>query len=192
MGHLKIWTIGHSTRPVEELIGMLESAGVNLLVDVRAFPRSRRHPQFNRESLAGSLEGHGIAYRWEGEALGGFRKPSPESRNTALRNPSFRGYADYMESEVFGAAAGKLMDSARANRLALMCAEQHPSRCHRRLISDWLVARGVEVDHLLGAGRTERHNPTEGSVIASGTVLYPGGQLGLELGKGSGATRKRV
>jgi uncharacterized protein (DUF488 family) len=174
MGPSRIWTIGHSTRPVEELVGMLESAGVNLLVDVRAFPRSRRHPQFNRESLATSLDARGMAYRWEGQALGGFRKPNAQSRNTALRNPSFRGYADYMESAEFGAAAGRLVDWARDDRLALMCAEQHPSQCHRRLISDWLMAHGVEIDHLLGAGRTERHSPTEGSVIASGTVLYPG------------------
>jgi uncharacterized protein (DUF488 family) len=182
---LKIWTIGHSTRRIEDLIGMLEGAGVGLLVDVRAFPRSRRHPHFNRDALASSLEARGIAYRWEGEALGGFRKPRRDSANTGLRNVSFRGYADYMGSAKFAAAAGRLVDAARDARLALMCAEQHPSRCHRRLISDWLVARSIEVEHLLGDSRTERHALSEGAVIASDSVAYPGrdGQLGLDLDK---------
>jgi len=125
MGSLKIWTIGHGTRPVEELASMLGSAGVELLIDVRAHPGSRRHPQFNRAALENSLRKHGIAYQWEGEALGGFRRPRPNSRNTALRNESFRGYADYMESGGFAAGAGRLIERARETRLALMCAE-HP------------------------------------------------------------------
>jgi uncharacterized protein (DUF488 family) len=180
---LKIWTIGHSTRPVEEFIGMLEAAGVGLLVDVRAFPGSRRHPQFNRDALASSLDRRGITYRWEGKALGGFRKPRADSPNTALRNASFRAYADHMISTEFAAAAGGLVEDARGTQLALMCAEQHPSHCHRRLISDWLAARGVEVDHLLGPGRTERHVLSEGAVIVSGEVAYRGGQRELELRK---------
>lgn len=183
MGSLKVWTVGHGTRPVEELLGILEAAGVDLLVDVRASPRSRRHPQFNRDALASSLEARGMAYRWEGKALGGFRKPRADSRNTALRNPSFRGYADYMTSAEFAATAGGLVGEARDTRLALMCAEQHPSRCHRRLISDWLTARGVEIEHLLDRGRTARHELSQGAVILDGAVAYPGagGQLGLEL-----------
>ena len=126
MGSLKIWTIGHGTRPVEELASMLGIAGVELLIDVRAHPGSRRHPQFNRVALESSLAEHGIGYQWEGRALGGFRRPRPNSRNAGLRNESFRGYADYMESEEFATGAGRLVESARGTRLAMMCAEQHP------------------------------------------------------------------
>jgi uncharacterized protein (DUF488 family) len=180
MGSLKIWTIGHGTRPVEELASMLKNAGVQVVIDVRAHPGSRRHPQFNRVALEGSLAGHGIRYQWEGSALGGFRRPRPSSRNTGLRNESFRGYADYMDSEEFAAGAGRLIERARETRLAMMCAEQHPSRCHRRLISDWLVSREVEVEHLIDT-RREPHVLTKGAVVAAGLVTYPGdAQPGLD------------
>jgi len=174
MGKLKIWTIGHGTRPVEELASMLGGARIELLIDVRARPGSRRHPQFARGPLEQALAAHRIAYRWEGEALGGFRKPRPDSANAALRNESFRGYADHMESGEFTVAAGSLIESARGARLALMCAEHHPSRCHRRLISDWLASRDVEVEHLIDVYRSEPHALTQGAVIAAGTVAYPG------------------
>jgi len=173
MGSLKIWTIGHGTRPAEELASMLGSAGVELLIDVRAHPGSRRHPQFNRVALASSLAEHAIGYQWEGSALGGFRRPRPNSRNTGLRNESFRGYADYMESEEFVAGAGRLVERARETRLAMMCAEQHPSRCHRRLISDWLASREIEVEHLIDMRRSEPHVLTKGAVIAAGLLAYP-------------------
>jgi uncharacterized protein (DUF488 family) len=183
MGSLKIWTIGHGTRPVEELASMLGGAGVESLVDVRAFPGSRRHPQFNRVALASSLAEHGIGYQWEGGALGGFRRPRPNSLNTGLRNESFRGYADYMESEDFAAGAGRLIEKARETRLAVMCAERHPSRCHRRLISDWLASRGIEVEHLIDTRRTEPHVLTKGAVVAAGLLTYPGDiQQGLDIG----------
>jgi len=183
MGSLKIWTIGHGTRPVEELASMLGSAGVESLVDVRAFPGSRRHPQFNRVALGSSLAEHGIGYQWEGGALGGFRRPRPNSRNTGLRNESFRGYADYMESEEFAAGAGRLIEKARETKLAVMCAERHPSRCHRRLISDWLASRGIEVEHLIDTRRTEPHVLTKGVVVAAGLLTYPGDiQPGLDIG----------
>ena len=179
---MKIWTIGHGTRPVEELASMLGSAGVELLIDVRAHPGSRRHPQFNRVALESSLAEYGIGFQWEGRALGGFRRPRPNSRNTGLRNESFRGYADYMESEEFAAGAGRLVERARETRLAMMCAEQHPSRCHRRLISDWLASRDVEVEHLIDRHRSDPHALTKGAVITAGTVTYPGaGQPGLGL-----------
>jgi len=174
MGELKIWTVGHGARPVEELAFLLETARIELLIDVRAHPGSRRHPQFNRESLESSLAAHRISYRWEGKALGGFRKPRPDSANAALRNESFRGYADYMGSGEFTTAACGLIESTRCARLALMCAEQHPSRCHRRLISDWLVSHDVEVEHLIDRHRVEPHVLTEGAVITAGTVVYPG------------------
>jgi uncharacterized protein (DUF488 family) len=183
MGPLKIWTIGHGTRPAEELASMLRGAGVGLLIDVRAHPGSRRHPQFNQGALENSLGEDGIAYQWEGKALGGFRRPRPNSRNTALRNESFRGYADYMESEAFAAGAGRLIERARETRLAVMCAERHPSRCHRRLISDWLASRGIEVEHLIETRRSEPHVLTKGAVVAAGRVTYPGDvQPGLDIG----------
>ena len=183
MDSVKIWTIGHGTRPVEELTSMLGSAGVELLIDVRAHPGSRRNPQFNRTALESWLAEHGIGYQWEGRALGGFRRPRPNSRNTGLRNESFRGYADYMESEEFAAGAGRLVESARETRLAMMCAEQHPSRCHRRLISDWLASREIEVEHLIDMQRSEPHVLTTGSVIAAGLLTYPGGvQPDLDIG----------
>jgi len=183
MGSLKIWTIGHGTRPVEELASMLRGAGVELLIDVRAYPGSRRHPQFNGAALKSSLAEHGIGYQWEGRALGGFRKPRANSRNTGLRNESFRGYADYMESEEFAAGAGRLIEGAREIKLAIMCAEQHPSRCHRRLISDWLASREIEVEHLIDMRRSEPHVLTEGAVVAAGVLTYPGGvQPGLDIG----------
>jgi uncharacterized protein (DUF488 family) len=174
MDKLKIWTVGHGTRPVEELASLLEGARIGLLIDVRAHPGSRRHPQFNRAPLEQALGAHRIAYRWEGEALGGFRKLRPGSANVALRNESFRGYADHMGSAEFTAAACRLIESARGARLALMCAERHPSQCHRRLISDWLASRDVEVEHLIDEHRSEPHALTQGAVIAAGTVTYPG------------------
>jgi uncharacterized protein (DUF488 family) len=183
MGPLKIWTIGHGTRPAEELASMLRGACVGLLIDVRAHPGSRRHPQFNRDVLENSLREHGIAYQWEGKALGGFRRPRPNSRNTALRNESFRGYADYMDSEEYAAGAGRLIEKARETRLAVMCAERHPSRCHRRLISDWLASREIEVEHLIETRRSEPHVLTKGAVVAAGRVTYPGDvQPGLDIG----------
>src|SRR5438552_19179479 len=145
MGELKIWTVGHGARPVEELAFLLETARIELLIDVRAHPGSRRHPQFNRESLESSLAAHRISYRWEGKALGGFRKPRPDSANAALRNESFRGYADYMGSAEFTVAAGGLVESARGARIALMCDERQPSRCHRRIQSEWMASRDVAV-----------------------------------------------
>ena len=183
MDSVKIWTIGHGTRPVEELASMLGSAGVELLIDVRAHPGSRRQPQFNRTALESWLAEHGIGYQWEGRALGGFRRPRPNSRNTGLRNESFRGYADYMESGEFAAGAGRLVESARGTRLAMMCAEQHPSRCHRRLISDWLASREIEVEHLIDMRRSEPHVLTKGAVIAAGLLTYHGGvQTDLDIG----------
>ncbi len=183
MDSLKIWTIGHGTRPVEELVSMLGRAGVELLIDVRAHPGSRRHPQFNRDALENSLAEHGIAYQWEGGALGGFRKPRPNSRNTGLRNESFRGYADHMESGEFAAAAGRLIQEGREKRLALMCAERHPSGCHRRLISDWLASREIEVEHLIDMRSSEPHALTKGAVVEAGLLTYPGAaEPGLDIG----------
>ncbi len=181
MGGLTLWTIGHSVRPADELVEMLKRARIGRLVDVRRFPASRRHPQFNREALEQRLADEGIGYRWAGEALGGRRKPHPGSPNGGLRNASFRAYADYMASAEFKAGASELIDEARGTRLAIMCAEHHPSRCHRRLIADWLSVHGVEVTHLIEPDRTEAHHMTPGGVPSEGGVAYPGNDAQLPL-----------
>jgi uncharacterized protein (DUF488 family) len=155
-----VFTIGHGTRTTEELAGMLRAADVSLLVDVRRFPGSRRHPHFAREALAESLPALGVAYDWRGEELGGRRSRSPDgtSRHPAWRNDAFAGYADYMDTMPFRDALDELKDEAQAGTaLAVMCAETLWWRCHRRLIADALTIRGVEVVHLIGPGKSSAH-----------------------------------
>jgi uncharacterized protein (DUF488 family) len=166
-----ILTIGHSTRPVEELLGLLRENGVEMLTDVRRYPASRRYPQFNREALERSLPESGIGYVWLPE-LGGRRTPRQDSRNTAWRNAGFRGYADYMETEPFQLAIGQVLQQAQERRTAIMCAEQAWQQCHRGLISDFLKARGVEVTHILGRGRTELHPWTAAAHLVNGELSY--------------------
>lgn len=170
-----IYTIGHSTRSVEALIALLRESGVRLLVDVRRYPGSRRHPQFGRDTLAASLEAAGIEYIHEPD-LGGRRPPRPDSPNTAWRNSGFRGYADYMATPAFRAALDRLIARGAERSTAVMCAEAVPWRCHRRLIADALVARGIPVRHTLGPERTEPHalHP-DARVGPDGTVSYPAG-----------------
>jgi len=167
-----VWTIGHSNQPLERLIEALASAGIERLVDVRRFPGSRRHPQFGRDVLAAALAHHRIEYV-HAPGLGGRRKPRPESVNTGLRNAGFRGYADYMTTREFTAALDSLIDSAGARRTAIMCAESLPWRCHRSLIADALIARGIEVQHLVG-GHARRHQLTAAARVDGGHVTYPG------------------
>src|SRR5439155_15873104 len=152
---MRIWTIGHSTRGIDEFISLLEENEINLLVDVRAWPGSKRYPQFNKDALKESLNAHGIRYEHFPE-LGGKRKSKPDSRNTAWRNASFRAYADYMETEQFQKGIERLLDVAvEAGPTAIMCAEAVWWRCHRSLISDYLKAKGVEVKHILGLNKVE-------------------------------------
>lgn len=170
-----VYTIGHSTRTVDELLALLRTNGVELLVDVRRFPASRRHPHFNSAALAASLAEAGIAYR-HAEEMGGRRTPAPEaeSPNGAWRNDSFRGYADYMSTPAFQAALERLMAEARERTLAVMCAEAVPWRCHRRLISDALLARGVPVADIVGPGPAALAALSPHALVrADGTVLYP-------------------
>jgi uncharacterized protein (DUF488 family) len=158
----RIWTIGHSTRDIGDFISSLEENGIKLLVDVRSLPGSRRYPQFNKEAMANSLGEAGMRYEHFPE-LGGRRKPKPDSRNTAWRNLSFRGYADYMETEEFRKGVERLVDLGNeVGSTAIMCAEAVWWRCHRSLISDYLKARGVEVIHILGANKAEPHPFTSG------------------------------
>ncbi len=163
MRHLtRLLTLGHGTASAEELVALLDGAGVERLVDVRTAPGSRRHPHVRREAMAGRLGAAGVAYRWEPE-LGGFRRPAPGSVNPALRHPAFRGYADYMRTPPFWAALDRLLAEAAGATTVAMCSETLWWRCHRRLLADAAVlVRGAEVLHLDHRGRLEPHRPTEG------------------------------
>jgi uncharacterized protein (DUF488 family) len=167
-----MWTIGHSTRAIGEFISLLEKNEIKLLADVRAWPGSKRYPQFNKDALAESLNAHGIRYEHFPE-LGGKRKSKPDSHNTAWRNASFRGYADYMETEQFQKGIERLLDlAAKAGSTAIMCAEAVWWRCHRSLISDYLKARGIEMMHVLGANKIEAHPYTPAAQIVNGELSY--------------------
>lgn len=153
-----VLTIGHGTRSAEELLTVLQQAGVAVLIDIRRFPGSRRHPQFGRDTLAASLAAGGISYEWQGEELGGRRSRRAESRHVALRNAAFGGYADHMDTPAFRGAVQALVSRAEAGeRLAVMCAESLWWRCHRSLVADVLVCRGVDVVHLIDVARREPH-----------------------------------
>jgi uncharacterized protein (DUF488 family) len=172
-----LFTIGHSTRPSAELIAALQAHEIQTVVDIRAFPMSRRLPQFNRDSLEKSMPAAGIAYLWM-KALGGYRrKVVEESANVALRNASFRNYADYMLTAEFEAAAVELVALARRSRTAYMCAERMYFRCHRMLVSDWIVARGHEVLHIDGTGPARSHHLTAEARMLDGQLLYRGDRL---------------
>jgi uncharacterized protein (DUF488 family) len=165
-----IYTVGHSTRPIAELLALLAEHGVELLVDVRRFPGSRRHPQYGREALAAALAGAGIEYVHEPD-LGGRRPARPDSPHTAWRVEAFRGYADYMDTPPFHAALARLIERGAARTTAILCAEAVPWRCHRRLIADALVARGVAVYDILSPGRAEPH------ALDPNARVLPGGRL---------------
>ena len=169
-----IYTVGHSTRTLAELVSALRAHGVEVLVDVRAFPGSRRLPHFNRESLATDLPRAGIAYRWM-QGLGGRRKKQlAVSPNIGLRNPSFRNYADYMLTDEFRSAAAELVEAAAENRIAIMCAERVYFRCHRMLISDYLVALGHSVLHIDGVGPARPHKLTPEAQREGDRLVYRG------------------
>ena len=167
-----ILSIGHSTRPLEELIGLLKENGVTCLLDVRSVPRSRHNPQYNADALPGPLAAAGIAYRHAPE-LGGLRKPRKDSMNQGWRNASFRGYADYMQTPEFKSALESLVDVAKLGPACIMCAEAVPWRCHRSLISDALAVRGVEVRHIMGPGKTGAHKLTPFAHVEGRRLTYP-------------------
>jgi len=170
-----VHTIGHSTRPLAELVRLLEGAGVDFLADIRRFPRSRTNPQFNAESLGPALAEHGIGYRHLA-SLGGRRSTVPSrepSPNTLWREAAFRAYADYAQTSEFRAGLAELVALATERSVAIMCAEAVWWRCHRRIVADYLIAREVEVRHILGADKIEAARLTEGAVAEpGGTVLY--------------------
>jgi uncharacterized protein (DUF488 family) len=169
---MRIWTIGHSTRTIEKFISLLEEHGIKLLADVRLLPGSKRYPQFNKDTLTDSLGKTGIRYEHFPE-LGGRRKAKPDSKNTAWRNESFRGYADYMETEEFDKGVKRLLDlAANSGPAAIMCAEAVWWRCHRALLSDYLKVRGIEIVHIVGANKTELHPYTSAARVRNGNLSY--------------------
>ena len=169
-----VFTVGHSTRPIEEFIGLLTGHRVTLLMDVRTVPGSRHNPQYNREALPGALAPHAIGYRHV-PGLGGFRKPGPESPNAGWRNRSFRGYADYMQTPEFAGDLEALIEAAGRERIAVMCSEAVPWRCHRSLIADALLVRGVQVEELVGPTRTQAHRLTPFARVDGTVITYPEG-----------------
>lgn len=174
MPPLTIWTIGHSTRSIEEFIGLLKAHGIELVADVRSHPGSRTFPWFGRASLATALREAGIDYLHMPE-LGGRRRARPDSRNTAWRSASFRGYADYMETPAFRAGLERLVGEARRRRTAFMCSEAVWWRCHRGLIADALKADGATVLHIEGEGPAREHPYTSAATIVEGRLDYGGG-----------------
>jgi uncharacterized protein (DUF488 family) len=169
---LTVFTIGHSTRTIEEFLAMLAAHGVLRLVDVRAIPKSRRVPQFNSDALAASLRKQGIDYLHM-KSLGGLRHAKKDSANLGWHNASFRGYADYMATKEFRDGLQHLLDLAGEKRTVIMCAEAVPWRCHRSLIGDALLARGVHVDHIMNATSTYPHEMTPFAKVAGLSVVYP-------------------
>ncbi len=170
---IKLWTIGHSTRSADEFIDMLRAHEIQSLVDVRSFPGSRRYPHFNKAVLAHILQAAGINYVHLAE-LGGRRRASPDSKNAAWKNLSFRGYADYMDSVEFQKGINVLLELCQDRRIVIMCAEALWWRCHRSLIADFLKAKVVEVTHILDANHTETHPYTSAARIISGQLSYEG------------------
>ena len=167
-----VLTIGHSNRALEEFIELLQVHGVDCVVDVRTVPRSRRNPQFNRDSLPGSLAECGVRYLHLPD-LGGLRRPRPDSPNGGWENESFRGFADYMLTPEFEAGLERVLELRLQGRPALMCAEAVPWRCHRSLIADALTARGVPVEHIVGRGRRRAHRLTPFARLVDGRLVYP-------------------
>jgi uncharacterized protein (DUF488 family) len=168
-----VLTIGHSTHPIEKFIAILQAHHVECVADVRTVPHSRRNPQFEQEALARSLRNGGIDYEHM-PALGGLRHARKDSMNTAWQNASFRGYADYMRTPAFSDALARLTELANTRRVVIMCAESLPWRCHRSLVADALIARGVPVEHIMSAASRKAHMITSFARVEGTEVTYPG------------------
>jgi uncharacterized protein (DUF488 family) len=168
-----VWTVGHSTHPLEAFVALVRAHGVTTIADVRKIPRSRRHPHFNVDTVPRALEAVGLGYVHL-PGLGGLRRERPDSINRAWKNPSFRAYADYMQTDEFARELDGLIALATRQRVAIMCAEAVWWRCHRSLIADALVARGEPVLHILTPERAEPHVLREFARVAHGRVTYPG------------------
>ena len=172
---LQIFTIGHSNRTREDFLALLKEFGIETVADIRRYPGSRKFPHFNRETLQEALKAEGVNYIWF-ESLGGRRhgEKNAESKNTGLKSPAFRNYADYMATGEFRQGIEKLLEAAGESKTAIMCAEALYWRCHRRLVCDYLAAHNVEVRHILESGKLLEHNMTAGAVVTEGgDVIYP-------------------
>lgn len=175
---MRIWTVGHGTRSVEELIAVLREAGVATVADVRTYPGSHRHPQFGQAPLRDAFAAAGIGYEHL-RGLGGRRDPRPDSPHTALNVSAFRGYADHMSSEEFARDLERLERMARGTPTANLCAETLWWRCHRRMLSDLLSVRGWDVVHLLAPGKSEPHRLWDVARVVDGCLVYDGGAIPL-------------
>jgi uncharacterized protein (DUF488 family) len=173
-----LWTIGHSTRTLEEFLALLAAYRIEAVADVRRFPGSRRWPQFARDALAASLPAHGIGYQWFPQ-LGGRRRARPDSPNTAWRNAAFRGYADHLASAEFAEGLAALLAFAARQRTAIMCAEAVWWRCHRSIIADVLKQRGIEVVHILDLQHAVVHPWTSAAQVENGELSYAAPQSTL-------------
>ena len=167
-----LYTVGHSTRSLDEFVRLLGQHGVRAVADVRRFPGSRKHPHFNADALAGSLPAAGLQYV-PFPSLGGRRRASPDSVNAGWRNESFRGYADYMQTAQFGEAIGQLEELAGPTPTVIMCAEAVPWRCHRSLIADAMLVRGWEVLDIVGDGKPPPHKLTPFARVDGVRITYP-------------------
>ena len=172
MTDMTIFTVGHSTHPIDEFIGILKAHGIGKLIDVRTVPKSRHNPQFNGDALAESVRSAGITYR-RMAALGGLRHTRKDSPNGAWRNASFRGYADYMQTEEFSQAIGQLLERGKTGNAAIMCAEAVPWRCHRSLIGDALLVRNVEVLDIMTEKSAKPHTLTPFARVEGQRIWYP-------------------
>ncbi|HEY6004474.1 MAG TPA: DUF488 domain-containing protein [Anaeromyxobacter sp.] len=181
-GGARIFAVGHSTRPIDELIALLRGAGVAVVADVRTIPRSRANPQFEGPALARALSAAGIGYAHL-PRLGGLRRARKDSTNAAWRNASFRGYADHMQTPEFEEGLCELRALAKEGPVALLCAEAVPWRCHRSLLADALAARGVLVQHIVGVGRTAPHRITPFARVEGRRVTYPSEGAGADAGR---------
>lgn len=170
----RIYTVGHSTRTAEELLAMLRAFEIDVLADIRTVPRSRTNPQSNSDTFARTLRRAKIEYVHLAR-LGGLRKARADSTNTAWRNKSFRGYADYMQTEEFEEGIGELLALANERSVAIMCSEATPWRCHRSLVADALTARELGVEHIMSATKANPHRPTPFAHVEGQHVTYPGG-----------------
>lgn len=168
----RMFTVGHSTHPIDEFVALLRAHGVEQVVDVRTVPKSRHNPQFWREELEQSLPAEGVSYRWL-EALGGLRHSRKDSPNTGWRNTSFRGYADYMQTDAFAAGLQELLSLSEGTTTTIMCAEAVPWRCHRSLVGDALLVRDIEVFDIMSPTQAKPHTLTSFARVDGLTITYP-------------------
>jgi len=176
--HSPIFAVGHSTRPIDEFVALLDANGIKQLIDIRTIPKSRHNPQFNGDTLAKSLRAVGIRYLHMKE-LGGLRRAKPDSINLGWRNASFRGYADYMQTPEFAEALERAIKLAATRPTALMCAEAVPWRCHRSLVADALLVRGIAALEIIGPAKPKEHKLTSFARVRGTRITYPADQRSL-------------